>query len=702
MPTSFKQHLEKILLQDSRFVDEQGELQGNVIKDCVNKLDEKLIEALLQDEKAREKFFLKVKDVFVFKANDFKFYLEQNSIDNSFTQYANRIGLTLNGKYLKDNTDVVLDFPYKDCILEGGQSTEEGLDTFFEYNEEAEDYVVKQSKRKEIFYNTILAKDEIDRLLEPKAFANIKKYDKNGERIPTKFNRDKEINKSRNLPDDTITDNLLIKGNNLLALHSLKSEFKNKVKLIYIDPPYNTGSDEFKYNDKFNHSTWLTFVRNRLIVAQSILKDDGLIFINIDDNQQSYLSIVCDEIFSKENRFDKISVKTSSSQGGFGDVNPGLISNTENILIYACNKKKTNFVTDLMYSEKDYDENYTYIILNPDSDPADWEFENLNNMVFRENGLIEPFNTQTWRKLKNIWGEDWQKKRYLRKAQIAYEERDRVFRTFNPNKPAAYLAKALIASKKNKNKIIIAKSKDDDKLCLNGEVIIFYSSIFKNIDGKDVPAQRLSTFWDDISWEGISNEGGVKLRNGKKPEKLLRRIIEITTNPNDIIADYHLGSGTTCAVAHKMNRQYIGIEQLDYDENDADIRLKNVINGDKTGVSSALNWQGGGSFIYMELAKNNQNAKELIHKCKDYKELIKLFDTLYSKYFLHYNVRINEFKNTICKEENFKKLSLERQKEIFCRMLDNNQLYVHVGEMEDKQYGLSKDDIRLTKDFYQL
>ena len=187
----------------------------------------------------------------------------------------------------------------------------------------------------------------------------------------------------------------------------------------------------------------------------------------------------------------------------------------------------------------------------------------------------------------------------------------------------------------------------------------------------------------------------------KKPEFLISRIIELATNKNDIVLDYHLGSGTTSAVAMKLDRQFIGIEQMFYGENDALKRINNVISGDISGVSKKYNWQGGGSFVYMELAKNNQKAKEQINKCKNYKELIKLFDTLYSKYFLHYNVRINEFKNTISKEENFKKLSLERQKEIFCRMLDNNQLYVHAGEMEDKQYGLSKDDIRLTKDFYQ-
>ena len=174
MTDNFKSVLENILKKDKRLVDDSEELNGNRIHEYASSLDEGLIELLLNEEATREKFFLKVKDVYVFKQNDFKFFLDENKIDNSYTQYANRIGLSTGGKFLKDIDDVVLDFPYKDCVLEGGQSTEEGTDTYFEYDENEQDYIEKEAKRKEIFFNQILAKDEIDRLTEPKAFTNIK------------------------------------------------------------------------------------------------------------------------------------------------------------------------------------------------------------------------------------------------------------------------------------------------------------------------------------------------------------------------------------------------------------------------------------------------------------------------------------------------------------------------------------------------
>ena len=150
---------------------------------------------------------------------------------------------------------VVLNFPFKDCVLEGGQKKEDGLDTYFEYDEKTGEYVKKQSKRREVFFNETLAKDEIDNLFSPKAFCNVKKFSTDGEASCVDFTRDAELNKKRGLSEDTITDNLIIKGNNLLALHSLKKEFEGKIKLIYIDPPYNTGSDGFSYNDNFNHSS---------------------------------------------------------------------------------------------------------------------------------------------------------------------------------------------------------------------------------------------------------------------------------------------------------------------------------------------------------------------------------------------------------------------------------------------------------------
>jgi len=683
MAQTYKEHLQSLLLQDDRVKDEQGELKGNVVKELANKLDEKLIETLLQDDKSREKFFLKIKDVYVFKANDFKFYLEQNSLDNSFTNYAKQIGLTLNGKFLKDTNDVVLDFPYKDCILEGGQSTEEGLDTFYEYDEEKEDYTEKQNKRKEIFYNTIVAKDEIDRLLELKAFENITKYDSNGERKPTQFNRNKE---------GIITDNLIIKGNNLLALHSLKEEFKGRVKLIYIDPPYNTGSDSFVYNDNFNHSSWLTFMYNRLQIAQILLSEDGGIYVHIDHHQLGYLNILLNDVFGKENKVQVISIKTASP-AGFKTVNPGPIDVTEYILFFTKNKSSYKFKKGFV--PVGYNSNYN-LFLERNSDIKKWKFIPIKEKVIADAG----FNSEKDAKVK--FGNLWSSISKVMIEDFAYKNSTNVVSIRDPHKPTEKLKKLMLASKNEDNVIEYVREDNSIMYLYKGGALAFYSNKMQEIDGKNEVTELLTDFWSHISWAGIAKEGGVILKNGKKPEKLLKQILELSTTENDIVLDYHLGSGTTAAGAHKMKRQYIGVEQLNYSDNDSIIRLKNVINGDKSGISKAVKWQGGGSFVYLELAKNNQKAIEHIQNCNSYAELLDLFDTLYIKYFMHYNVKIKEFKEVISKEENFINLSLERQKEIFCRMLDNNQLYVNRDEMEDSKYGLSQEDIILTKDFYQI
>ena len=167
-------------------------------------------------------------------------------------------------------------------------------------------------------------------------------------------------------------------------------------------------------------------------------------------------------------------------------------------------------------------------------------------------------------------------------------------------------------------------------------------------------------------------------------------IINLSTQPGDIILDYHLGSGTTCAVAHKMDRQYIGIEQMDYIRTIPVKRLAKVINGDQVGVSSDLNWQGGGNFVYFELARWNDIAKQKILQCDTLEELETFFEEMYERYFLNYNLRIKEFKERVLKEENFRKLGLGRLKEIFLAMLDNNQLYVNRSEMADKKFRIRK------------
>ena len=240
----------------------------------------------------------------------------------------------------------------------------------------------------------------------------------------------------------------------------------------------------------------------------------------------------------------------------------------------------------------------------------------------------------------------------------------------------------------------------------NGQVITPLSQsikkVYKNQKLSLDLGMLLCDFWSDIDFQNTQNEGGVSFPTAKKPELLLARIIELSTDINDIVLDYHFGSGTTGAVSLKLNRQFIGVEQLDYKEDDSVKRIKNVIYADQSGVSKAYNWQGGGSFTYIELAKNNERAKELIDSCISLDELINLFEELNTRYFLSYNVRIKDFKDNVIKEEAFINLSLTRQKELFKRMLDNNQLYVNLSEVEDARYKLSEDAIRLTKDFYQI
>ena len=242
-------NLEKILQDDARIWDEDV-LDYPQLFELARTYDKDLLDALFNNKDSKNKFFMQVGDSLVFKYNEFRFYLEENQVNNSFTQYANKIGLASQGEHLSDSTDYVLDWPYKDCVLEGGMSSEEDADTFIEkkvettpgkmdksgnvISPEKTEVTFSQAKRKreEIFYNNIIADKEIDRLLDKKALKNFTRYTAKGEEAVKEIKRDE---------DGTIKENLLIKGNNLLALHSLKEQFAGKVKLIYIDPPYNTG-----------------------------------------------------------------------------------------------------------------------------------------------------------------------------------------------------------------------------------------------------------------------------------------------------------------------------------------------------------------------------------------------------------------------------------------------------------------------------
>ena len=548
---------------------------------------------------------------------------------------------------LIDRSEVVLNFPFKDCILEGGQRKEDGLDTYFEYDEKEQRYTEKKSKRREVFYNEVLAHDEIDSLFSPKAFCNAKRYEPGKSSLCKKLNRDAELNKKRGLSEDTITDNLIIKGNNLLALHSLKEEFAGKVKLIYIDPPYNTGNDSFAYNDNFNHSSWLTFMKNRLEIARELRKENGAIFVQCDDNEQAYLKLLMDDVFGRENFISTIVWKRKRGR----DNSARWFSKAhEYFLVFAKQKSILNF--NLI----ELDEETKLQYKNPDNDKRG-----------------------KWRMLA-CWARGTQ-------GGVQYD--------FTTKEGHFFSERLWLFSKEN-----LKKLDQEDKLVIRGDNI--YRKLFIN----EHKGQVLESIWTDASnaanaADEIKNLFGSIVFSTPKPEPFMQRIIKLSTSESDIVLDYHLGSGTTAAVAHKMNRQYIGVEQMDYINTVTVERLKKVIEGEQGGISKLENWHGGGSFVYMELAEKNEQAVRLISACKNLEELISIFDELCNKYFLHYNVRIKEFREEV-KTDRFQSLPLKEQKEMFCRMLDLNQLYINADDREDNNSGLSTNDIAITEDFYRL
>ncbi|MEK7611973.1 MAG: site-specific DNA-methyltransferase [Patescibacteria group bacterium] len=557
--------LAKILKKDERLFAE-GKILKNKITELAIKQDKELLELLLNNGLTKEHFFteskINTKAVFVFNQDKFvRFINNKEFLPNSFTAFKNHIGLVENDDYLKDSGKVVLAWPYKDCVLEGGQDKED-------------------SKRNEIFYNEILAPDEIDRLFEPKVLTNIKKIDKTGEH---------EIERI------TEQDNLIIKGNNLLALHSLKKKYRGEVKLIYIDPPYNTGNgDGFNYNDSFNHSTWLTFMKNRLEVARQLLRDDGSIYIQLDYNEVHYCKVLMDDIFGKEN-FQREIIWDISVLSGYKTIANNWIRGHDSILFYSKNNKSLKF-----------------------------------NKVKTEHS-----------------------EKYLARFNKKDEKTGRMY--FDGRGEKIYL----------------------DEVIERGKAI-------GDVWGDIISFQQAATAKERI-----------KDFSGQKPENLLERIIKSATDEGDIVLDYHLGSGTTAAVAHKMGRQYIGIEQLDYGDNGSVARLKEVVKGDQAGISKAVHWKGGGSFVYMELKKWNEEYEQAIRGGKTSKELLNIYKKMQMEAFFRYEIDLNKFD-----EKKFGELELKDQKQILIESLDKNHLYVNYSEMEDATYKVPAEKKKINKAFY--
>ena len=656
--------IEKVLKKDDRLwsKDVKKKLLKNKLAELISNDDEKLLELLIKDKEAKDHFFKKIKESTIFLKDKFLQFVTMNEfLPDSFTAFENEIGLSDDRKLITQKDEISLVFPHKDCVLEGGQTKEE-------------------VKRDEIFYNTILAPDEIDRIKEPKVLVNWKKYLKNG------WQEIKEFSKN---------DNWIIKGNNLLALYSLLPEYREEIKLIYIDPPYNTGNDGFNYNDKFNHSAWLTFMKNRLEVAKELLSEDGLIFIQCDDNEQAYLKVLMDEIF-EQNFLNCIAVKMSEATGvKMHHSKTRFPKIKEYLLVY---KKKTfkGFVEIDKYKQDIWDNENNIFLENLTKEQRD-ELVDLEEKEKNDEADVKKA-INILKNVKRISLADKIKElRFSKKDEEEswkFENSYRIIKTAGASslhkivRSLSQIPKQEISAGLSRDKVIFFFITDFNTNTEQPRLRVIFadSGIYKN------PCD----FWQDIKTSGaIAEEGGVKLENGKKPEKLLQRIIKMTTSEGDLVLDFFAGAGTTGAVAHKLKRRYILIEQMEYIHNLPEQRLINVINGDQSGISKEVNWKGGGSFIYTELLEWNQKYIKLLEEAKTKNEILKIFKKIEKEQFYRYKYEPKKFNL-----KQFQQLELDEQKNALLDILDMNHLYVNRSGIDDATFKVSDKDKKLTKKFY--
>ncbi|WRD14110.1 site-specific DNA-methyltransferase [Helicobacter pylori] len=540
--------------------------------------DEELLTFMLEHENANDyknAFFKTIANSLVFNEKALLECLEIKELEKSFTRFKNKIGLFSQGGLIKSSELVVLNFPFKDNVLLGN----------------AKD---NNTKSNECFYHEILHKKEIDTLLCKKALCH---FEMHGEGDLESALKDKNTN-------------YLIKGNNLIALHSLKKKFAKQVKCIYIDPPYNTGNDSFNYNDNFNHSSWLVFMKNRLEAAREFLSDDGSIYINLDYNEVHYCKVLMDEIFKRENFRSEI-IWRMGFLSGYKTAAKKYIRNHDTILFYS---KSDNYLFN-----KTYIENKDFLQLLTKN-----EVQNAFKKFSFPQEKVDDFLTF-----------------------INHENRGEKYPledTWNSNK----------WDKLNSIAIDSSVSRVDETIVI-----------------------------DDENFKG------------QKPESLIQRILEVSTNENDLVLDFFAGSGTTCAVAHKMKRRYIGIEQMDYIETITKERLKKVIEGEQGGISKKCDFKGGGSFVYAELKEVNLEIKKQILNANSKSECLKIFNALNERFLKRADCKIDEIDS-----EEFQNLDLNEQKRIYCKLFDSNEDYLNLGDIDEDAWEIDDSTKKYNEIFY--
>lgn len=630
--------LEKLLRMESTYCTEDGVLLKNAIVEAALALRSELIAKLLSHDGLKRNFFTEVEGVLVFDKVKFqKFVMNKRFLPDSYTSFKNKVGLTNeDGDFLSESREVVLSWPYKDCVLEGGQTKED-------------------VKRNEVFWNEILAPDEINRLTEPKVLTNFKRYDVDGEHEVDSISMD---------------DNLIIKGNNLLALHSLKRKYAGKVKLIYIDPPYyftkHKESDSFNYNSNFRLSTWLTFMHNRLSVAKELLKNGGVILCHIKEDGVHWLKVLMEEIFKVENFVETFIWKNTDNPDSLSKKSR---SSVEYILCYEVNKDSS-----VQYLGKQTENGDAPLLnsgnsIHPLTFPAQTIRFNIPDGIY-ECGMPDRVEILTPIKVENgLNSNEATLKGEFKWSQQTLDE--------EIEKGTYFLCKTNKFSIRfqRKDGVYMAPEKYFDEQYLSKAI---------GVGSNEDASTHIKQMGLEFSFS--------------KPESVVAFFIKSITVEKDIVIDFFLGSGTTAAVAHKMNRRYIGIDQMDYIEDTACNRLTKVIEGEQGGISKSVNWQGGGSFVYCELAKANQQFADDIEHASSSEELATIWEQMQETGFLSWKVNPKEIN---ANADDFTTLAIEDQKRFLIECLDKNLLYIPYSEIDNAEFGISENDKKINNQFYQ-
>jgi len=625
--------LTKLLSTEETFIVE-GQLNKDLVVQSALNLDTKLLKLLIQNTNIKKHFFKGVNGILIFDKVKFQTFVQNKDfLPDSFTQYKIKIGLATRDHYIKDDDRIVLNWPYKDCLLEGGQDTED-------------------AKRQEVFWNQNLAPDEISRLLKPKVLTGFERFgskDKGGARINLSGN-----------------NNLVFKGNNLIALHSILPRFGSKVDVIYIDPPYyfeeNKNSDTFAYNSNFKLSTWLTFMMNRLEIARQLLSKKGVIFISTNDEGVYYLKLLCDEIFGIEKYITNFIWKKRS---GGGNDSEGVAMDHEYILCYGniSALRKLEFNEEQLKKYRFKDSKF--------ATHGPYSLKNLHDSSLQDSkGLHHDIECPDGTVLKGV---DYQWKC----NKETFEERkadDRI--VFSKDKNGKWRVEYKIYLYENKGRLLYDE---------NGKVIqkgIIPNATLDGIASNSEGTRELKLLFPDEK----------RVFNYPKPIKLIKHLLKMIENKDALILDFFAGSGTTGHAAMELNsedgghRNFILIEQMDYVSSLTSERIDRAI----------AKFSFKESFVYAELKELNAVFISRLQKCSSKKELRAIWREILESAFISYQA-IDRKRISF---DDLAQFNVDEIRTFMLEMIDQNHLYVPITEIDDESFMVDAKDKELNKDFY--